>query len=429
MVSTTSLSSSEVTHPEHRTVRWCLALFIAFVLLQRLSVPGMTNVSILLPLALGWVGLALVREVIEVDPVRMAWWLAAAAATAMVTPLQLLFDAAPMISISSWGLLLIQFFPAGFRFVHRSGATFEACMAGVARICTWLASLSLVFMASQLVTPYQDLMAENLPPWLILEGFNTSYPVSFGSPIFKSNAWICLEASFLSYILAIGVLAALVSRQHVWRIVWLMLGLFSSASGSGFAILVAGVLVMILTGRGETLKRFIAPGIAVFAVAMTTPYGRQLLGRVTEVQDSRSSGSVRTIQPYIEMWPTWMSDPAALVFGRGAGSSQRLVSQTGIHGLLNPTLMKIFFDYGLLAGAVLFCFVWILYTRSINPTIAIAVGFSMWTLQTANVPFVVCILCTITLWSPPEPRHNGTTAADWRRRTLPRPGERAVATG
>lgn len=380
--------------------RWVIALFAAFVVLQRFSVPGMTNVSLLLPLLYGWSALALYRGVVEFDAARLALWLLAAGSTAVVTPLQMAFDRAPMVSVTSWALLMVQFLPATLRLVDRDPATYRAAMAGIARICTWLASLSVAFMASQFVAPYEDLLAEYVPSSMLLAGFNTSYPLTYGATLYKSNAWICLEASFLSYIMAVGLLSAVHTRARLWRILWLLLGLFTSASGSGFAILAVALLVMLMRRDRKGLKRLGLPILVVVAGALCTPFGWSVLSRVGEIGNSRSSGSVRTFAPYTAMWPTWRSDGWSTLLGRGAGASQRLVTDTGIPGLLNPTLMKVFFDYGVLAGFLLFVLIWALYLKSPSVVMAVSVGVSMWTLQTANVPFVVCVYCVITLWSP-----------------------------
>lgn len=383
-----------------RVHRWVIGLFAAFVLLQRFCVPGMTNVSLLLPVLYGWCAVALYRGVVEFDAARLALWLLAAGTTAIVTPLQMALDPAPIVSISSWGLLMVQFLPATLRVVDRDPTTYRAAMAGIARVCTWLASLSVIFMASQLVAPYEDLVAKWVPSSMLLAGFNTSYPLTYGATLYKSNAWVCLEASFLSYIMAVGLLAAVHSRARLWRILWLLLGLFTSASGSGFAILAVALLVLIVRRDRDGLKRLGLPILMVVAGALCTPFGLSVLSRVGEIGNSRSSGSVRTFAPYTAMWPTWRSDGWATLLGRGAGASQRLVTDTGIPGLLNPTLMKVFFDYGVLAGFFLFALIWALYLKSPSMVMAVSIGVSMWTLQTANVPFVVCVYCVITLWSP-----------------------------
>ena len=59
------------------------------------------------------------------------------------------------------------------------------------------------------------------------------------------------------------------------------------------------------------------------------------------------------IEPYQFLWPQWMADPWGVIFGRGPGSSAWVVTNSGIDGLLVPSVAKVFFDYGLIGGVLL----------------------------------------------------------------------------
>ena len=77
-----------------RTVRWVVVLFALGVLLQRFSVPG-SVVPLLLPIVLGWLGLAVARGLVELDRTRLMLLCAAVAVTGAAIFVQPLLVPAP----------------------------------------------------------------------------------------------------------------------------------------------------------------------------------------------------------------------------------------------------------------------------------------------------------------------------------------------
>jgi len=394
-----------------RSARWVVALFVLVVVLQRIAVPGLP-VAIILPVALAWAALALTRGVLEIDSRRSVLWCLGMGAAGLTVIPQLMLDRAPIISVTSWALVAATWSPFVFRLVDRSAESFLACLRGIALTGGVLATMCVVFILVQLAgIRYTDLVAIALPRQLVLQSFNTTYPVIYGSPIYRANAWIGLEPSFTSLILGVSALAAILSSARRRLVLLILVGMTCAASGSGFAVLAAGIAIMTLGRQRRLLGPYLVPAVIVLLVAQSTPYGRDMFGRLTEVSNSRSSSALRATQPYLELIPTWLADPWSVLVGRGPGSSQQLATSTGIFGLLVPSPIKVFVDYGLIAGTLLLLFLALCYLDGPSAVLAGALALSLWILQPGiTVALIIyLVLVTVTLWAPAPSRLGGST--------------------
>lgn len=401
------------------TVRWAVTLFLLVVVLQRFAVPG-SEVPLVLPAALAWIAQGLRWRVLEAHGPRVLWWVLAAGLTALVGPLQVALVSAPIISVGSWALLLMTFLPAVLRFRVRSEDVYRRVLRGVAGASVGLAALAVLFMVVQFAgIGYVDVVGRLLPGALELDGFETTYPLVYGSEIYRSNAWIGLEASFVSFMLALGALAGFLARVPLAWVAVILAGMLATAAGSGVLLLTIGLIVLVVTSGGDALRPVLVGGLAFLALAVATPMGPAMLNRVTEVRDTDSSTALRATQPYRTLVPEWVNDPVAVVLGRGAGASERLVDDTGVRGLFVPTVAKIFVDYGLLAGILLFILVFQTYLSGGGLPIAAGIAVSMWTLQAAAPHFVLLAVVLVTWWSPswrPGPPTSGASRAAGGRR-------------
>jgi hypothetical protein len=243
-------------------------------------------------------------------------------------------------------------------------------------------------------------MAEIVPSNLLVGGYVITYPVTYGSELYKSNAWIALEPSFLSFMLGVCVVAAVIARLHWAKVVIILLGLLATTAGSGFAVVAVFVVLSVVTGRGARLRRYVAPTVLLAVVSGTTLLGQSIVARLTEAGNSNSSTSLRMIEPYRYMWPQWISDPAVPLLGRGPGSSAWVVSNLGIDGLLVPSPAKTLFDYGIIGGTLLLIVMVAAFVRSPEPLFALTLGISIFTVQAASPPLVVSVIVAVSLWSP-----------------------------
>lgn len=381
-------------------VVWVSWLFVLNFLLQRISLPGI-SIPLTVPITVVWLALGWKQGVLVVEPRRTWLWLVGAGVAALVAVPQILFVDQPYISVNSWAFWMVIWLPAMFMFADRSRATFERCLTAVTNIGVGLGALSLVFFLSQVAgLPYRDYLGEALPPELLVQDFAISYPIFYDSPLYKSNGWVALEPSFMSFTLGLCILAGLLSNTRVWKIAVMALGMVVTVGGSGFAIVVVGVLVMLLTRQRRLLGRYVVPAVVLGLLAAPTQVGQEILKRLTEGQDAHSSTSLRSIEPYLYLWPRWVEEAPRVFFGDGAGSSRLLVDGSGVRGLLVPTVGKVLFDYGLIAGAVLLALFFACYLRTPEPAIGLSVLASMLIIQPPAQPLMVPAFLLSTLWAP-----------------------------
>lgn len=396
------------TSSQRRVAAWIAVLFGLLVVLQRLSVPGLTNVSMLVPAVIGWMVLARLAGILEIDRTRLCWWLGFAGISALGMLVQQQLVDRAVISLTAWMLIVVVWLPFTMRAVDRSTATYLCLLRYVSWICSGLALLAVIMVGLQLLgVGYRDYVASFVPANLQLEGFVISYPITWGSPIFKANAWIGLEPSFVSAQLGVGLLAAVFVRARMWMILVLILGLIATVSGSGIVIVLVGLLVMVVHRSRVLLVRYAVIAVAAVGASLLTPFGAMLLERSTEFQGENTSTSLRALQPYDVLIPQWTTDPLGMLIGYGPGSSQRAVEATNVLGLLVPTPLKIFFEYGLIAGFVLAVFLLVCYWGGPSRTFSVTLLVSLWVLQpgsttlTITLPLLVLVTLFSPRWGPP----------------------------
>lgn len=395
-----------------RQARWVVVAFVGIFVFQRFAVPGLP-ISMTVPLLLLWGALALLRGVLELDTTRTAVWLIAAGVSGLLMVPQSALVLFPLISVNSWLLWMVTWLPMVFRFPDRTPAAHDAALRGVAWAGVGLSGLSIVFILTQMLgIAYRDYFADLVPSALQLQGFVISYPIAWGSPIYKSNAWLALEPSFLSFMLGVAMVSALISRRHPAVVVTIGLGLLCTTAGSGMAVVAAYLIAALLFGRGSALMRYVVVVIPLAVIGAVTALGESVLDRLSEAGDARSSTTLRMIEPYVYLVPQWLSDPARMMVGGGPGSSQRAVDDVGVLGLLVPTPAKMLYDYGLIGGILMLAMILVAYLRSPAPEFAFALAFSMLTLQGAAQPLVAMSLLTITLFAPTM--RAGPRPLEWR---------------
>lgn len=391
------------TPDEVRSARWVAGLFVLVVLLQRLGIPGVPNLGALTGVVVAWVAAAGLRGVVTFDRTRLMWWLGAMGVGGAFMLLQQLFVARADISVQAWLLVLVIWLPFTTRLVHRGPAAYLRLLRYACTVSTVLALLTIAMVGSQLLgVAYVDWFSRVVPAALQLDGFNTVTPIIYGSPIVKGNAWIGIEPSVTSALIGLGLLSGLLCGVRVWRVVVLIVGMVATVSGSGIVICIVGVAVMLFTRSRRMLSRYWFLAVLTVVAMTFTQLGSLLLSRSTELRSDNSSASLRAIQPYEYLWPRWISDPVGVVLGYGPGSAQKAVTESNILGLLVPSPIKVFFEYGLVAGIVLAGFLLLCYWGGPSRAMSLALLLSLWLLQpgVTTAVFVAPVLIFVTLWSP-----------------------------
>lgn len=381
-------------------VMWIAWLFVLNFLTQRLSLPGI-SIPVTVPLTVVWLLAGWRSGVLAIEPRRTLLWLVGAGASALVVLPQVLFVKSPFVSVNSWAFWMVIWLPACFMLVDRTKHTFERALRSISTIGVWLGALSASFIALQFVgIPYRDYLSDLVPAQFLVQGFNTAYPFFYGSPLIKSNGWFALEPSFMSFTLGLCIMAGLLCGARVWKVAVAGIGMLATVAGSGMAIVLVGVLAMLVLRQGYLLKRYLVPGIVLGLVALPTQIGQLILARMSEGSSSNSSTALRTFEPYIHLFPRWVESYPKIWFGGGAGSSRQIVEGSGIDGLVVPTTAKVFYDYGVVAGAILMFIVLACYVRTPAPAIGYAVLASMLVIQPPAQPLMIPAFLLTTLWAP-----------------------------
>ena len=149
----------------------------------------------------------------------------------------------------------------------------------------------------------------------------------------------------------------------------------------------------------------------MIAAFTTTVFGQAISQRVLEFGEPRSSTSLRAIEPYLQLWPYWVSDPVSVFIGQGPGSSAEIIRGLVITALLVPSTGQGPFDYGLVGGTGLIILMIFTYVRSPEPLFALSLAVSMFVLQTASQPLVICSIIALAFWSP-APTDGSTESED-----------------
>lgn len=379
-------------------------MWALLILLQRITIPGLP-VAILIPVAFFWVLWGLYKGIAELDRGRMGLWALAFGSAAALVLLQDLVLPAPSISATSILLFATVWAPFMLRLKDRRMDTYVVTLRVVCALSAVLAAVAAAMMVSQLLgVRYNDWFGEFLPDMLEYprQAFVITYPVEYGSEIYRANAWIGLEPSFVSAQIGLGLLAGILARVRLPILLLLFGGMLSTTAGSGFLIVAVAGVVMAFSPMRAALLRYAPLVIVAVMAAFWTDLGQNLMSRAFEGSDSRSSTSLRTVLPYLRFWPEWTQNLTTVLLGRGPGSTEDLLPIFNVTGLLVPTPIKIFFEYGLIVGTLIAAFMLLAMFRGPSRSIAFGLVFSLWTLQPGSTTFLIVApaFLLVTLWSP-----------------------------
>lgn len=277
------------------------------------------------------------------------------------------------ISITSLGLLVIVYLPFALRASDPVvGATngLDELLIFLTKLIAVIAVIAVLQTVTQLLHlwNYQDLLASVVPQRYLVQGYHTSYPVAYGSSLFKANGVFELEPSFCSQFLALGILATL--RSGITRkpliISLFAVALVCTSSGTGIVLLFAGLAIEVVRRGPAFAVKIIGVAVLVGAVLLQTPLGAYYATRSTEFTTTTSSGNQRFIAPYAGLVSTLRSSPRAILLGEGPGAADRaalkVAALTGAP-LTAPPLVKLIVEYGALAGLAFAGFIAFAMTR------------------------------------------------------------------
>ncbi len=343
-------------------------LVVTLVVFQRFVVPG-TSISIAVPVVFAALVVMAVRGDIVADVTRTALYLAAMAACVLATLLSSVWVGSEP-SLNSLLLLSVIYLPCCCRLSPALRAHFTDILGFFLKLMVAAAAACVVQWAAQVGGwDFRDLL-DLLPPQMLVSpvDFNLSYPLYYGSSIYKSNGVVFLEPSFASQFLALAIIVQLLLGGGRWRLALFGAALLTTLSGTGMLLLGVGVAVLALR-RGGRWAVGVAAATAVVVVAVSaTPVGSLLAVRTTESSQQDSSGNARFVAPYNNVLTAVSGDEPSLLVGRGAGSVTRdtdFFNPLGVSANY-PVIPKIIGEYGLPAGLVFLAFILTLFFRRVS---------------------------------------------------------------
>lgn len=322
------------------------AAFAFALLTQRLAVP-VAGAQVPVAFAIYWaIAICLTVRRLSV-PSRLAT-LVLGGALAFVVLSAALCVGRP--SLASLAYLLALYLPLALRPTAKIDArqAYRAARFFV-DLMTLFGVLALWQFASQrfLHIGYADPFAK-LPQAFVMQGYLSSYPVFYGADLYKSNAYVFLEASFLSQFLALAIVVELCYCRRVMPLPILVGALVTTFSGTGVVLLgVACPVLVAMHARSKRALVLMSAAAGVLAAALVSH--PEALLRVTEFGQRDTSATARFIEPYAVMLRAVTRHEAALFVGYGPGAADRMVSSAD--ALVNfSAVPKAAIEYGLLGG-------------------------------------------------------------------------------
>lgn len=360
------------------------AVVASVVLLQRLALPP-TQVSVSLLVVLGAFVFLLLSGALVEDRVRTGLYLAAATLCLAAAFGSFLLRDDP----SFFSLLLLIVLYAPFTHVLRPPLLdlYPRVLEFFCKLMVLGALLAIGQWVAQVsgAWTYTDLLADALPAEFLLQNYNTTYPVYFGSPVMKSNGVIFLEPSFCSQFLALAVIAQLVQGGKRWRLPLFVAALLTTVSGTGLLLLAFGLTV--LAWRRGALWSFgiLATTIATITVIALTPAGELFAERAREARESQSSVNLRFSDPFVRTFDDLGRSDSAPFVGHGPGFAEReadVYRERTDLALAFPPVPKLTSEYGIFAALVFSAFmVAAFWSRAPEKTIAASLIFMHFTLS------------------------------------------------
>lgn len=216
------------------------------------------------------------------------------------------------------------------------------------------ACIAIAQYASQVILnmTYSDPLLA-VPEAFRLTNYEITYPIKYGSPTYKSNAYLFLEPSFLSQFLGLALLLEIIVFRRFIAIALQIGALACTFSGTGILLLVLTMPFVIAANLRD--KRVIAiacvAGAIVVGAVVSNP---DVLDRAKELDSQQSSASIRFSTPYQRLRELSFATGSSWLIGYGAGSADRMKVDDQLANY--PAIPKALIEYGLIGGLPLLLF-------------------------------------------------------------------------
>jgi len=346
-------ASARESSPRVRPLTVLKAMVTAAVVLQRFAVPlGSEQVSFVLVAEVVLLGVLLVRGQLVIDRNRTVWYLVAAGACLAAAAIA--SDSGDGSSLLSVLLLLAMYAPFCLTLAPSLRSLYRPVLQFFTTLMAIVAVVAIVQMLAQLAGwSYSDPLA-SVPNEVFTKGYNTAYPVQYGSAIVKSNAFIFLEPSFLSQFLALAFIVELTIGARLWRLLLYLGAMLATVSGTGVILLAFGIVVVLFRRAHTRPIMFLLPLVLAVGITLATPVGSLLSERVAgERRTETSSSRARFVEPYERVYDDLNQSVQHLAVGRGPGFAERAAEDTFVREdipIVYPVVPKLSYEYGVVAG-------------------------------------------------------------------------------
>ncbi|MED3979895.1 hypothetical protein [Priestia megaterium] len=237
-----------------------------------------------------------------------------------------------------------------------------------------------------------------IPSNFIQLGYNTTYPITYGSPISKPNGGFYLEPSLFSQFLAVSIIIEVLFFKRWTRVFVLFVAIITSFSGTGLTILIILGIPLLLKLKFKQALAVIIAGALVGVVFFNSEYGSVTSGRADEYNSQNSSFSIRFINPFKAIF---LDEQKDVLIGHGPGQTERTQFPYEANFTAIP---KLWYEYGFLPMIIFMLFLMhCIFSRNI--TILTAAIFIMYTFlsgsllqpQTIYFTYFMVIISRLTL--------------------------------
>lgn len=217
-----------------------------------------------------------------------------------------------------------------------------------------------------------------IPSNFIQLGYNTTYPITYGSPISKPNGGFYLEPSLFSQFLAVSIIIEVLFFKRWTRVFVLFVAIITSFSGTGLTILIILGIPLLLKLKFKQALAVIIAGALVGVVFFNSEYGSVTSGRADEYNSQNSSFSIRFINPFKAIF---LDEQKDVLIGHGPGQTERTQFPYEANFTAIP---KLWYEYGFLPMIIFMLFLMqCIFSRNI--TILTAAIFIMYTFLSGSL--------------------------------------------
>ncbi len=322
---------------------------VGTTLLAKIGLPPLAagGIGILYPLTFAMLGYGFITGQLQFEARRLAFFFT------MLATLGLMQVMRPD-SFSTTSFVMMTALTSTYVFTTRTDAvTMADALRFFCNLTLLVAILGIVqfliqFAGNDMLTfPIENLVPDSFQT----KGYNNITTLYYGSPLYRSTAFVMLEPSVFSQVCAIGFIAELCGRSRLMRLGTYVVAMIVAYSGTGLMILAVSLpILVVMHGRWDLIGRGVV--LLGLILLLAEPLNLTVItDRFDEFEHTGSSGFARFVG-WQDLFADrlWPSTTAAL-FGHGAGSFE---SASVGYTAAQMAFTKIVFEFGVLGGLMYF---------------------------------------------------------------------------